>query len=56
MIPKLPLVVEKKTLFRKIMDREELEDIYYEDLDSRQIVEHTHLYLIGGRRMSWPPG
>ncbi len=56
MIPKLPLMIEKKTLFQKIMDREEPEDIHYEDLDSRQMVEHIHLYLIGGRRMSWPPG
>ena len=56
MIPKLPLTVEKKTLFQKIMDREEPEDILHEDLDARQTVEHIHLYLIGGRSMSWPLG
>src|SRR5215217_7728818 len=24
--------------------------------DARQPVEHIHLHLIGGRKMSWPPG
>jgi len=24
--------------------------------DARQTVEHIHLHLIGGRKMSWPPG
>jgi histidine triad (HIT) family protein len=24
--------------------------------DARQTVDHIHLHLIGGRRMSWPPG
>lgn len=24
--------------------------------DANQTVEHIHLHLIGGRRMSWPPG
>jgi histidine triad (HIT) family protein len=24
--------------------------------DAHQTVEHIHLHLIGGRRMSWPPG
>jgi len=118
---KLPLVSEK-TLFQKIMDREEPGDILYEDElcvvlrdinpqapthvlviprkpipsldalteedellvghlflvaqrvaadegltdgyrtvfnngpDARQTVAHVHLHLLGGRRMSWPPG
>jgi histidine triad (HIT) family protein len=118
---KLPLMAEK-TLFQKIMDREEPGDILYEDdrcvalrdinpqapthvlivprkpiptldelteedealvghlflvaqkvaaeegltdgyrtvfnngSDAQQTVEHIHLHLIGGRRMSWPPG
>jgi len=118
---KLPVVVEK-TLFQKIMDREEPGDILYEDdrcvalrdinpqapthilvvprkpiptldalteedeplvghlflvaqkvaadeglkdgyravfnngSDAQQTVEHIHLHLIGGRRMTWPPG
>jgi len=115
-------VAEKKTLFQKIMDREELGDILYEDdrcvalrdinpqapthvlivprkpiphldalteedeplvghlfliaqkvaaeegltggyrtvfnngSDAQQTVGHIHLHLIGGRRMTWPPG
>ncbi len=118
---KLPLMVEK-TLFQKIMDREDQGDIVYEDdlcvalrdinpqapthvlivprkpiptlddlteqdeplvghlflvaqkvaaeegltdgyrtvfnngRDGQQTVWHIHLHLIGGRRMSWPPG
>ena len=118
---KLPLVSEK-TLFQKIMDREEPGDILYEDElcvvlrdinpqapthvlviprkpipsldalteedeplvghlflvaqrvaddegltdgyrtvfnngpDAHQTVAHIHLHLLGGRRMSWPPG
>ena len=24
--------------------------------DAQQTAEHIHLHLIGGRRMSWPPG
>ena len=120
-VAKLPLMAEK-TLFQKIMDREEPGDILYEDdlcaalrdinpqapthvlivprkpiptlddlteedeslvghlflvaqevaaeegltngyrtvfnngRDAQQTVEHIHLHLIGGRRMSWPPG
>ena len=119
---KLPLMTKKKTLFQKIMDREEPGDILYEDdqcvalrdinpqapthvlivprkpiatlddlveedeclighlflvaqkvaageelrngyrtvfnngSDAQQTVAHIHLHLIGGRRMSWPPG
>ena len=122
LITKLPLMVGKKTLFQKIMDREEPGDILYEDdrcvalrdinpqapthvlivprkpiptlddlteedaslvghlflvaqkvaadegltkgyrtvfnngSDARQTVEHIHLHLVGGRKMSWPPG
>ena len=118
---KLPSVAEK-TLFQKIMDREEPGDILYEDdrcaalrdinpqapthvlvvprkpiptldalteddealvghlflvaqkvaaeegltggyrtvfnngSDAQQTVHHIHLHLIGGRKMSWPPG
>lgn len=121
-ITKLSLMVGKKTLFQKIMDREEPGDILYEDdrcvalrdinpqapthvlivprkpiptlddlteedaslvghlflvaqkvaadegltkgyrtvfnngSDARQTVEHIHLHLVGGRKMSWPPG
>ncbi len=121
LVTKLPLMAEK-TLFQKIMDREEPGDILYEDdrcvalrdinpqapthvlivprkpiptlddlteedealvghlflvaqkvaaeegltdgyrtvfnngSDAQQTVEHIHLHLIGGRRMSWPPG
>ncbi len=120
-VAKLPFMAEK-TLFQKIMDREEPGDILYEDdlcaalrdinpqapthvlivprkpiptlddlteedeslvghlflvaqevaaeegltdgyrtvfnngRDAQQTVEHIHLHLIGGRRMSWPPG
>lgn len=115
-------MTKKKTLFQKIMDREEPGDILYEDdqcvalrdinpqapthvlivprkpiatlddlveedeclighlllvaqkvaageelrngyrtvfnngSDAQQTVAHIHLHLIGGRRMSWPPG
>ena len=115
-------MAEKKTLFQKIMDREEPGDILYEDdrcvalrdinpqapthvlivprkpiphldalteedeplvghlfriaqkvaaeegltggyrtvcnngSDAQQTVGHIHLHLIGGRRMTWPPG
>ena len=118
---KLPLVAEK-TLFQRIMDREEPGEILYEDdlcvalrdinpqapthvlivprkpipalddlteedeslvghlflvaqkvaaregltggyrtvfnngPDARQTVDHIHLHLLGGRKMSWPPG
>ncbi len=119
---KLPLMAGEKTLFQKIMDREEPGDILYEDdrcavlrdinpqapthvlivprkpirdldalteedaslvghlflvaqkvaaeegltdgyrtvfnngSDARQTVQHIHLHLLGGRRMTWPPG
>jgi histidine triad (HIT) family protein len=119
---KLSLVAEEKTLFQKIMDREEPGDILYEDdrcavlrdinpqapthllivprkpiptlddlteadeslvghlflvaqrvaadegltdgyrtvfnngSDAQQTVGHIHLHLIGGRKMTWPPG
>lgn len=122
MTTKLSLMAKKKTLFQKIIDREEPGDILYEDdqcvalrdinpqapthvlivprkpiptldalaeedeplvghlflvaqkvaadeglrdgyrtvfnngADARQTVEHIHLHLIGGRKMSWPPG
>jgi histidine triad (HIT) family protein len=119
---KLPLVAGEKTLFQKIIDREEPGDILYEDdrcavirdinpqapthvlivprkpipdldalteedtslvghlflvaqkvaakegltdgyrtvfnngSDAQQTVQHVHLHLLGGRRMTWPPG
>ena len=119
---KLPLVAGEKTLFQKIIDREEPGDILYEDdrcavirdinpqapthvlivprkpipdldalteedtslvghlflvaqkvaakegltggyrtvfnngSDAQQTVQHIHLHLLGGRRMTWPPG
>jgi histidine triad (HIT) family protein len=119
---KLPLMAGEKTLFQKIIDREEPGDILYEDdrcavirdinprapthvlivprkpipdldalteedtslvghlflvaqkvaakegltggyrtvfnngSDAQQTVQHIHLHLLGGRRMTWPPG
>ena len=119
---KLPLMAGEKTLFQKIIDREEPGDILYEDArcavirdinpqapthvlivprkpipdldalteedtslvghlflvaqkvaakegltggyrtvfnngsDAQQTVQHIHLHLLGGRRMTWPPG
>lgn len=45
---------------QKVAAKEGLTDgyrtVFNNGRDANQTVEHIHLHLIGGRRMSWPPG
>jgi histidine triad (HIT) family protein len=55
-----PLVGHLFLVAQKVAADEGLRDGYRtvvnNGADARQTVEHIHLHLIGGRKMSWPPG
>ncbi len=55
-----PLVGHLFTVARKIASDEGLSGGYRTVInngpDANQTIDHIHLHLIGGRRMSWPPG
>ncbi len=57
-----PVVVGRLGLMAaEIARREGIADTGYRTVintnaDALQSVQHVHLHLIGGRRMSWPPG
>ena len=45
---------------KKIAERTELDGGYRlvinQGMDAGQTVDHLHVHLLGGRKMSWPPG
>ena len=45
---------------KKIAERSELDGGYRlvinQGLDAGQTVDHLHIHLLGGRKLSWPPG
>ena len=55
-----PLVGHLFLIAQKIAAEEGLADgyrtVFNNGPDARQTVDHIHLHLIGGRKMSWPPG
>lgn len=57
-----PAILGEMLLFaRRIAKREGIEDSGYRTVintgpDGGQSVGHLHLHLLGGRKLSWPPG
>jgi histidine triad (HIT) family protein len=55
-----PLVGHLFLVAQKVAAEEGLTDgyrtVFNNGRDGQQTVWHIHLHLIGGRRMSWPPG
>ena len=55
-----PLVGHLFVVAKKVAAEEGLTDgyrtVFNNGSDANQRVGHIHLHLIGGRRMSWPPG
>ena len=48
-------------LAQKVAEKEKVAEngyrwVIYTGDDGGQTVNHIHLHLLGGRRMSWPPG
>lgn len=55
------LLGEMLDLARRLAKREGVEDSGYRTVintgpDAGQSVDHLHLHLLGGRKLSWPPG
>ncbi len=55
-----PLVGHLFLVAKKVAASEGLENgyrmVFNNGVDANQTVDHIHLHLIGGRKMSWPPG
>ena len=55
-----PLVGHLFLVAKKVAADEGLENgyrtVFNNGTDANQTVDHIHLHLLGGRKMSWPPG
>ena len=55
-----PLIGHLFLVAKKVAAEEGLENgyrtVFNNGADANQTVDHLHLHLLGGRKMSWPPG